>query len=76
MFQDFALFPHLAIIDNVAFGLKRLRTGDRAARGAAQRSPASALPTTPTSYPHMLSGGQQQRVALARAIVPAAGASC
>jgi len=69
MFQDFALFPHLTILDNVMFGLRSL---DRAlalneARAALRRVGMSQYET---SYPHVLSGGEQQRVALARAIVP------
>ena len=69
MFQDFALFPHLRVIDNVAFGLKRL--GRATARQEALAALARmGLADYADHYPHMLSGGQQQRVALARAIVP------
>ena len=69
MFQDFALFPHLTILDNVAFGLKSLPArGARARRWRRWR--ASGSRTYADEYPHILSGGQQQRVALARAIVP------
>ncbi|WP_088345476.1 MULTISPECIES: ABC transporter ATP-binding protein [Rhodomicrobium] len=72
MFQDFALFPHLRVIDNVAFGLKRL--GRETARKEALAALARmGLADYADSYPHMLSGGQQQRVALARAIVPRPG---
>ena len=69
MFQDFALFPHLTILDNVAFGLKSLgRSEARAeARAALERV---ALAHYAGEYPHILSGGEQQRVALARAIAP------
>lgn len=72
MFQDFALFPHLTIIDNVAFGLKKL------GRSVAQREAMAVLGRMGLAeyadyYPHMLSGGQQQRVALARAIAPRPG---
>jgi len=69
MFQDFALFPHLSIIENVSFGLKALdRAGAEAeARNALRRV---GLLHYAASYPHALSGGEQQRVALARAIVP------
>jgi iron(III) transport system ATP-binding protein len=72
MFQDFALFPHLRVIDNVAFGLKRL--GKTVARQEALAALARmGLAEYASHYPHMLSGGQQQRVALARAIVPRPG---
>lgn len=72
MFQDFALFPHLSIIDNVAFGLQRL------GRSVARREATAVLTRMgladyASAYPHMLSGGQQQRVALARAIAPRPG---
>jgi len=69
MFQDFALFPHLTILENVAFGLKDLpRTEARTiALHALQRVRLEAYAA---SYPHHLSGGEQQRVALARAVVP------
>ncbi len=72
MFQDFALFPHLTVIDNVAFGLKRLgRTV--ASREATAVLTRMGLADYASAYPHMLSGGQQQRVALARAIAPRPG---
>lgn len=69
MFQDFALFPHMSIIDNVAFGLRGLRRADALseARHALKRV---GLEDYERDYPHRLSGGEQQRVALARAIVP------
>jgi len=69
MFQDFALFPHLTILQNVAFGLKALprREAEREARAMLSRVGLAHLGN---QYPHILSGGQQQRVALARAIVP------
>jgi iron(III) transport system ATP-binding protein len=69
MFQDFALFPHMSIIDNVAFGLRGLRPADalEEARHALKRV---GLEVYEREYPHRLSGGEQQRVALARAIVP------
>jgi iron(III) transport system ATP-binding protein len=69
MFQDFALFPHMRVIDNVAFGLRRLGrdTALKEARAALARM---GLEDYASHYPHMLSGGQQQRVALARAIAP------
>lgn len=69
MFQDFALFPHLTVLDNVAFGLKALARDEslKAARAILDRV---GLLDMANSYPSVLSGGQQQRVALARAIVP------
>lgn len=69
MFQDFALFPHLTILHNVAFGLKSLPrdVADREARAVLARV---GMLHHAGKYPHMLSGGEQQRVALARAIVP------
>ncbi len=69
MFQDFALFPHLTIIDNVAFGLRSLPRED-ARREALSVLARVGLERYADDYPHILSGGQQQRVALARAIVP------
>ena len=69
MFQDFALFPHLSILENVAFGLKSLPAED-AEREAMALLSRVGLTHMAQQYPHVLSGGQQQRVALARAIVP------
>lgn len=69
MFQDFALFPHLSIIENVAFGLKGLPR-EEARREALRMLSRVGLERYAEQYPHILSGGQQQRVALARAIVP------
>ncbi len=69
MFQDYALFPHLSIIDNVTFGLFG-QTKDQAHRRAMDMLDQVGMTRHATSYPHMLSGGQQQRVALARALAP------
>ncbi|MEM8975373.1 MAG: ABC transporter ATP-binding protein [Pseudomonadota bacterium] len=69
MFQDFALFPHLTVIQNVAYGLKRLGS-NLAAEEAFALLARVGLERYANSYPHTLSGGQQQRVALARAIAP------
>ncbi len=69
MFQDYALFPHLSIIDNVTFGLLD-RPKDQARRRAMDMLDQVGMTTHAQSHPHMLSGGQQQRVALARALAP------
>lgn len=72
MFQDFALFPHLTLLENVTFGLKKLgRTAALAqARAALKRV---GLEDRENDYPHRLSGGQQQRLALARTVAPRPG---
>jgi iron(III) transport system ATP-binding protein len=69
LFQDFALFPHLTVGQNVAFGLRGLETGKRRARVALLLERVR-LADMADRYPHTLSGGQQQRVALARALAP------
>jgi iron(III) transport system ATP-binding protein len=69
MFQDLALFPHLTIADNVAFGLRKLPRAE-ARREALAVLARVGLARYADDYPHMLSGGEQQRVALARAILP------
>lgn len=69
MFQDYALFPHLTVEQNIAFGLRRLEKAKRLLRVDELLS-LTALESTRTRYPHELSGGQQQRVALARALAP------
>lgn len=68
IFQDYALFPHLNVLDNVAFGLVHL--GKKARRERARDMLAVVqLQALEARYPHQLSGGQQQRVAIARALV-------
>ena len=69
VFQDYALFPHLTLLDNVMFGL---RNGSRKSRVDAARRVLDAVGMGELAqrYPHELSGGQQQRVALARALAP------
>ena len=69
VFQDYALFPHLTVAENIAFGLHRTPKGERAWQ-VAEALARVGLETQARAYPHMLSGGQQQRVALARALAP------
>ena len=69
VFQDYALFPHLTVAENVAFGLSRLPRGERG-WAVTEALARVGLETYAASYPHTLSGGQQQRVALARAMAP------
>ena len=69
VFQDFALFPHLSALENVAFGLQHFPSAQRAAL-AIEWLKRVGLADKAQAYPHELSGGQQQRVALARAMAP------
>ena len=69
MFQDYALFPHLTVIQNVAFGLAKLTRAEREAR-AAEELARVGLTSLRDAFPHTLSGGEQQRVALARMLAP------
>ena len=69
VFQDYALFPHLSVADNIAFGLHALPQADRTARVRALAD-LVGLAAVLDKYPHETSGGQQQRVALARALAP------
>ena len=69
VFQDYALFPHLSISDNVAFGIAALPKAQRRAR-TLEMLELVGLAHAASRAPHQLSGGQQQRVALARALAP------
>ena len=69
VFQDFALFPHLSVLENVMFGLRTGTSAERSRIGM-QWLERVALDNKASAYPHELSGGQQQRVALARAMAP------
>ena len=71
VFQSYALFPHLDVAGNVAFGLKYQKLGkdEQAQAGRARRSSSCKLASFARRKPGQLSGGQQQRVALARALV-------
>ena len=69
VFQDYALFPHLDVAHNVAFGLAHLKPKERQER-VAQVLELVGLEQAHKHYAHELSGGQQQRVALARALAP------
>ena len=68
VFQEYALFPHLRVHDNVAFGLQQLPRAERKARVQTMLK-LIGMEGFERRYPHELSGGQQQRVALARALV-------
>lgn len=72
VFQDYALFPHMTLLENVEFGLTALKRSE--ARTEAQRILARVgLAHRANHYPDVLSGGEQQRVALARALAPRPG---
>jgi molybdate transport system ATP-binding protein len=71
VFQDYLLFPHLSVLDNVAFGLRSRGTPQReAAEKAIQWLDRVGLKSYASARPAELSGGQRQRVALARALAP------
>ncbi|MFP3944405.1 MAG: ABC transporter ATP-binding protein, partial [Alphaproteobacteria bacterium] len=72
MFQDFALFPHMKVAENVAFGLAGLPRAERARR-ALEMLERVGMERHANKYPNALSGGEQQRVALARALCPRPG---
>jgi len=67
VFQDFALFPHLTVTENVMFGIARLDLAERHARVASLLA-MFRIQDRADAYPHMLSGGEQQRVAIARSL--------
>ncbi|MBI1958594.1 MAG: ABC transporter ATP-binding protein, partial [Candidatus Rokubacteria bacterium] len=70
VFQSYALFPHMTVFENVAFGLRRRGVGETALRPRVERMlELVRLGPLGARHPHELSGGQQQRVALARALV-------
>lgn len=69
LFQHHALFPHMTVQDNIAFGIRKLDAAERKRRVSEQIS-AMQLSGLERRYPAQLSGGQQQRVALARALAP------
>jgi molybdate ABC transporter permease protein len=73
VFQNYALFPHLTVVQNIAFGLQQYPPPERERR-VAQQIIQMQLEGLEQRYPHQLSGGQQQRVALARALAPAPSA--
>ena len=68
MFQDYALFPHLTVLQNVTFGLSN--RGSESTRRGLDALEQVGIENAADLYPHELSGGQQQRVALARALAP------
>lgn len=68
VFQEYALFPHLRVTDNIAFGLHHLSRAERSCR-VQEMLRLTGLEGLERRYPHELSGGQQQRVALSRALV-------
>jgi iron(III) transport system ATP-binding protein len=72
VFQDYALFPHMSVFKNIAFGLVKCSKGEIDKR-VHKMLEIIGLPEVVNRFPHELSGGQQQRIALARALAPAPG---
>jgi iron(III) transport system ATP-binding protein len=69
IFQDYALFPHLSVGENICFGIKKLEKSEQQSR-CQELLNLLELTELADRYPHQLSGGQQQRVAIARALAP------
>lgn len=69
VFQDFALWPHLSVFENVAFGLRASRQKKELRSRVQEALRSVRLEGLELRFPHQLSGGQQQRVAFARAVV-------
>ena len=69
LFQDYALFPHLTVLENICFGIRHLAEKERLAL-ARDLLAQVAMTEFEGSFPHTLSGGEQQRAALARALAP------
>jgi iron(III) transport system ATP-binding protein len=69
VFQDYALFPHMTIFENIVFGIEK-NTAENKQKRVNELLELVGLSGTENRYPHQLSGGQQQRIALARALAP------
>ncbi len=69
VFQEYALFPHLTVLKNISYGLRKMPVAEKR-RIVSDMLQLVNLPGVESRYPHQLSGGQQQRVAIARALAP------